>query len=206
MAWGAGTNTFPVGVNPNYGQTIVPAGLSNSVAIAAGAEHNVALNADGTLVVWGANTNGQTNVPSGLSNVVAIATGGWHTLALKGGGTVVAWGAGSGSNVNVDYKQDQVPANLTNVVQIAAGQVNSLALVGDHQPVPQAELFQPNLGANGFSALLATFNGRVHQLEFKDSLSAEVWQSLPLSVGLGGMLQLTDAMVVQQRFYRAKQW
>ena len=65
------------------GQTKVPAGLSGVVAIAAGAEHTVALKQDGTVVAWGENDDGQTRVPAGLSGVVAIAAGGYHTVALR---------------------------------------------------------------------------------------------------------------------------
>ena len=53
-----------------YGQTNVPAGLSNVVAIAAGFYHCLALRNDGTVTAWGNNTYGQTNVPAGLANVV----------------------------------------------------------------------------------------------------------------------------------------
>jgi hypothetical protein len=69
----------------NYdGQTNVPPGLSNVVAIAAGSTHNLALKRDGTVIAWGRNTFAQTNVPAGLSNVVAIAAGDFHNLALLG--------------------------------------------------------------------------------------------------------------------------
>src|SRR5208283_673873 len=43
-----------------YGQTMVPAGLSNVVIISAGVYHSLALKHDGTVVAWGA---GQTNGP-----------------------------------------------------------------------------------------------------------------------------------------------
>ena len=56
------------------------------VAIAAGAEHSLALRADGTVVAWGGNTYGQTKVPTGLSNVVAIAAWYLQILALEAGG------------------------------------------------------------------------------------------------------------------------
>ena len=68
----------------NYGQTNVPAGLSNVVAIAAGGDHSLALKSDGTVVAWGAGAKldlstgadyGQAMVPS-LSGVSAIAAGG----------------------------------------------------------------------------------------------------------------------------------
>jgi hypothetical protein len=46
----------------------VPAGLSDAVALAAGAYHSLALKADGTVVAWGSNGDGQTDVPAGLAN------------------------------------------------------------------------------------------------------------------------------------------
>jgi hypothetical protein len=68
------------------GQTSVPSGLSNVVAIAVGGEHNLALAAEGRVVAWGSYPNGRDYVPmtapSGLSNVVAIAAGGYDSLAL----------------------------------------------------------------------------------------------------------------------------
>src|SRR5688572_22173129 len=55
-----------------HGQTDVPSGLSNVLAIAAGEWHNLALKTDGTVIAWGANNAGQGSVPSDLSNVVVI--------------------------------------------------------------------------------------------------------------------------------------
>jgi len=188
------------------GQTNIPAGLSNVVAIAAGAAHNLVLEANGTVIAWGLNTYGETNVPAGLSNVVAIAAGGWHNLALRNDGTVVAWGAGTGTNSFIDCGQNIVPANLSNVVQIAAGKVHSLALLGSGPPVTRTTLVQPNWGTNGFSVSLPTQNGRVYQLEYKNSLTDSVWQSLPLRAGTGGLLSLTDTNVAPQRYYHALRW
>lgn len=71
IAWGENT----------LGQTNVPAGLSNVMAIAAGWRHSVALKNDGTVVCWGSNNNGQTNVSSTSLPVKMIAAGGDHTLA-----------------------------------------------------------------------------------------------------------------------------
>ena len=78
-------------ISIDYGQSVVPLGLSNVVAIAAGGEHCLALKSDGTVVAWGAGwTNGPTDpfgfgqsiVPPGLGGVVAIAAGTWQSLAL----------------------------------------------------------------------------------------------------------------------------
>ena len=108
----------------SQGQATPPPGLTNVVAIAAGALHSLALNADGTVVSWGDNRDGQSSVPAGLTNVVAISGGDVHSLALKADGTVIAWG-------NNDYGQTNVPAGFSNVVAIAAGFIHNLALKTD---------------------------------------------------------------------------
>ena len=107
-----------------YGQTNIPAGLTNVVAIAGGGNHSLALRADGTVAAWGRNSEGQTGIPPGLTNVVVIASGDYHSLALRADGSVVAWG-------NNDYGQTNIPAGLTNVVVIASGDFHSLALRAD---------------------------------------------------------------------------
>jgi hypothetical protein len=102
-----------------------PANPGDVTAIAAGADHTVALRADGTVIAWGYdNIYGQTNVPAGLSNVTAIASGDNHCLALRADGTLVAWG-------DDGYGQAEIPAGLSNVVAIAAGPTYNLALRGD---------------------------------------------------------------------------
>ena len=53
------------GWNP-YGQTNVPAGLTDVTAVAAGSLHSLALKRDGTVVAWGDNSYGQTPVPADL--------------------------------------------------------------------------------------------------------------------------------------------
>jgi alpha-tubulin suppressor-like RCC1 family protein len=115
------------------GETDVPAGLSNVVAVAAGrssfhkwgaSSHCLALRTDGTVVAWGNNDNGQCDIPSDLTNVVAIAAGANHSLLLKGGGQILAWGANWAGQVDV-------PTSLINAVAVAAGADHSLALRAD---------------------------------------------------------------------------
>ena len=106
------------------GQTNVPSGLSNVVAIAAGDAYSLALRADGTIAAWGYNGSGQTKVPSGLSNVVAVAAGDAYSLALRADGTVAAWGDNGAGQTNV-------PSDLSNVVAIAAGGYHCLGLRAD---------------------------------------------------------------------------
>jgi len=120
------------------------AALSGATAVAAGAEHSLALLGDGEVMAWGANSNDQlgngtqggiSNVPTavgGLSGVTAIAAGSQHTLALLSGGSVEAWGynpdgqLGNGSNLN-----SPVPvaiSGLGGVVKIAGGGSHSLSM------------------------------------------------------------------------------
>jgi len=115
--------------NDNNGMLDTCRGLSNIVAIAAGANHHLALKNDGTVVEWGWVRNSETNVPVGLTNVVAIAASkadvmGYNgfSLALKNDGTVVAWGKFS------NQQPVNVPVGLSNVVAIAAGDDFCLAI------------------------------------------------------------------------------
>jgi hypothetical protein len=121
VAWG----------NNEYGQTIIPAGLTGVRAIAAGDGYTVALKEDGTVVAWGAGTSitgswpewGQSIVPAGLNGVKAIAAQVGHTVALKEDGTVVAWGWN-------DDGQTDVPEGLTGGIAIAAGGQHTVVLLG----------------------------------------------------------------------------
>ncbi|RYG47645.1 hypothetical protein EON79_06780, partial [bacterium] len=118
VAWGADYE----------GETVVPAGLKDVVAIAASGSWSLALKADGTVVQWGYNFGGLLNPPAGLKNVVGIAAGFAHALAVKSDGTVVAWGANSSN-------QCDVPLGLGAVVQVSAGGNQSLALKSDGKVV-----------------------------------------------------------------------
>jgi alpha-tubulin suppressor-like RCC1 family protein len=106
------------------GQTAVPDGLSNVVAIAAGAFEALALKADGTVVSWGQGYP----PPPGLTNVIAISAADMygHNLALTRDGRVVDWWVGSSR-----YDLCTVPAGLSNVVALSAGWNHSLALKRD---------------------------------------------------------------------------
>lgn len=112
VAWG---NNF-------WGQTTVPNGLTNVIAVAAGGRHSVALRRDGSVTNWGDNSLGQiTNPPASLTNVVAVQAGLWHTLALRADGTVAVWG-------DLFNRTNAVPAGLANVRAISAGPRHCLAL------------------------------------------------------------------------------
>ena len=188
---GAGTTNS--GSAPQYGQAIVPGGLSNVVAIAGGGFHSLALKADGTVVVWGAGTTnsgstpqyGQAIVPVGLSNVIAIAGGGFHSLALKTDGTVVAWGAGTNNSGSTpQYGQAIVPVGLSNVVAIAAGGYHSLALKADGTVVAwgagtnntgSAPSYGQSMVPPGLSHVVAIAAGRYYSIALKTDGTTIAW-------------------------------
>ncbi|HEY4427788.1 MAG TPA: IPT/TIG domain-containing protein [Solirubrobacteraceae bacterium] len=125
---------------------VIVSGLSGVSAVAAGANHSLALLSDGTVWAWGENSSGQlgdgstteSDIPvavSGLSGVVAIAAGGSESLALLSDGTVEAWGdnssgqLGDGTTTN---REAPVPVSgLSGVTAIAAGGAHSLAVLSD---------------------------------------------------------------------------
>lgn len=76
-----------VGWGNNFsGQTTVPIGLSNAVAIATGglgwSSYNLVLMSNGRVAGWGWNAYNQVTLPTTVSNIMAIAAGGSHSLAI----------------------------------------------------------------------------------------------------------------------------
>lgn len=174
MAWGA-DNQFTtdgrlkVWGSGALGETNLPAGLTNVVGIASGANHGLGLKSDGTVVAWGSNNYGQTNVPAGLTNVMAVSGGVRHSLALLANGTVVAWGDNT-------YGQTNVPAGLTNAVAIAAGDYHNLVLKADQTVIAWGYNFygQTNVPA-GLTNVVSIAAGLGHNVLLKADGSVVAW-------------------------------
>jgi alpha-tubulin suppressor-like RCC1 family protein len=144
------------------------------VAIAAGGEHSLALQSDGTVIAWGRNISGEANVPSGLSNVVAIAAGGrsdsGFSVALRRDGRVFAWGG------EMPYSQTNVPTSLTNVIAIASGTQHGLALKKDGTVAAWGFNFDNvTVSPPGLSNVVAISAGAEHSVALKSNGTVVAW-------------------------------
>lgn len=152
----------------------VVSGLTNSVAISTGEFTDAALNADGSITVWGWTAEGEANVPSGLKDVVAISIGYPQSLALRANGTVVAWG---GSNSQGELA---VPLGLNSVVAVSACMAYNLALRADGTVVAwgyngDGQCNVP-VGLTNVTALSA---GPYHALALRSDGTVAAWGSNP---------------------------
>lgn len=150
--------TLSIAGPSGFGETIAPANLTNSVAVAVGSFNSMALQSDGSVTVWGLPQSGITNVPTDLSNAVAIAVGAIQCMALKADGTLEVWGLSSFGITNV-------PPGLSNVVAIAAGSAHCLALKADGTVVAWGSntFGQTNVPV-GLSNVVAIAAGHNHNL------------------------------------------
>lgn len=152
--WAWGRNTYGqlgvAGANsvPPVKVSLVPQPLGDIVAVAAGAEHSVALKRDGTVWAWGQNSlgqlgNGQTTdvntkptMVSNLTGIMRIAAGDNHTVALKQDQTSVwAWGMNSeGQLGDGGLEKKLIPIRvegMRDVTTIATGNNHTIAIKDD---------------------------------------------------------------------------
>ncbi|MCW5552417.1 MAG: right-handed parallel beta-helix repeat-containing protein [Verrucomicrobiae bacterium] len=171
VAWGANS----------FGQTNVPLGLSNVLALAGGYHHSTVLKEDGSILAWGANNSGQTNVPPNLTNSVAIAgRGGDFSMALQIDGTVVVWGDRS-------YQLLNVPTDLSNVVGIAAGGSHWLALKADGTVTSWGYI---NTAPVGLSNVVAIAAGDLGNLVLKSDGTIVGWGQPPPPSGVSNIVAI----------------
>ena len=160
------TLQFPTpGIVVSIGGPMVPPGLTNVVAIAAGERHGLALKSDGTVAAWGGEiTIPYVNLhepPAGLSNVVAIAAGPRHNLALKADGTVVGW------------RGPTVPADLYGVIAIAAGESHGLAVKADGTVVSWGST--TTLPVNGLNNVISIAAGGRRNIALREDGTVLAW-------------------------------
>jgi len=121
-SWGSGANWLGANTEGHYHDDTHPArvaGLEGITAIAAGAQHTLALKRDGTVWSWGLNPNSalgngtaaafcfEPKVVLNLSGVSAIFAGGNSSMAIKTDGTLWAWGNNATSQLGNGTQVDQ---------------------------------------------------------------------------------------------------
>jgi alpha-tubulin suppressor-like RCC1 family protein len=174
-AWGANRHGQLGDASFGNSSTPVPVeGLPSNeavVAIAAGADHNLALLGDGRVWAWGANGYGELGdgawgegrdspravEVAGLTEVTAISAGYEDSVALLRGGRVRDWGLNlAGELGNGAVKLKALPAvvcaptgcgaQLTGVTAVAAGGFHNLALLEDGTVVGWGDNVNGQLG------------------------------------------------------------
>jgi alpha-tubulin suppressor-like RCC1 family protein len=140
---GDGTET-----NRNRPLEVDVLGITDAVAITAGAYHNCALRADGTVWCWGRNIEGQVGdgtisnanrrVPVqviGITDAVSIGGGLGHTCAVLGDGTVRCWGDNIGGQLGDGTTTNQpVPVEVVGVTDarmVSGSDAATCAVLGD---------------------------------------------------------------------------
>jgi uncharacterized repeat protein (TIGR01451 family) len=185
------------GTNPN------PNPLLGATAIAAGAEHGLALVGGNSLASWGQNQSSQlgdwpfiqrsvAGVVNGISNVVQVDGGGGHTIARTSDDRVWTWGnnlfgqLGDGTTSNKRGTPQAVPG-LTGVIAVEAGQGFSLALRSNgtvascgHNDVGQlgdgstTDRLQP-VDVSGLTNITRISAGNTHALALKNDGTVWSW-------------------------------
>jgi alpha-tubulin suppressor-like RCC1 family protein len=132
------------GPPPTLGQP----GLVDVVAIAAGAAWSVALERDGTIVVWGDTSDYFCGpIPAG-NDFIAISAWGVNAVALRRDGTVATWGC----------EITPAPTGLNFVVAVAAGGLHALALKSDGTVVAWGNTPPPPAGLHNVVGIAAGLN------------------------------------------------
>ncbi|GDY22066.1 hypothetical protein LBMAG56_34130 [Verrucomicrobiota bacterium] len=173
----------------------IPAGLS-ATAIAAGFNHGLAVQSDGTVVAWGQNSDGQTTVPAGLSGVSGVAAGQNFSVALKSDGTVAGWGLNDRGQLNL-------PVGLTDAMAIKAGLYHGLALQRGGTVVAWGgNAYGQATVPAGLSGVVAIAAGGLHNLALKSDGTVVAWGfngTLAASVPAG----LGTVVAVAASFYHS---
>ena len=200
-------------------------GLTGVTAVAAGADHSLALKSDGTVWAWGYNGYGQLGDGSTtsrttpvqvsiLTGVTAVATDGNHSLAVKSDGTVWAWGLNNygqlGDGTTVNRSTPVQVLGLSGATGVAAGDNHSLAVKSDGTVWAWGYNANGQLGDGtttsrptaaavpGVTGAVAVTAGDAHSVALKNDGTIQSW-------GYNGYGQLGDGTTTQRTAAAATQ-
>jgi hypothetical protein len=107
--------------------------LSNIIAVAAGNAHSLALKADGTVWVWGANSSGELGLGTsdgnahptpvqipGLNGVASIWAGTGLSVAVRNDGTIWTWGDNHNGQLGISGGSLSTPTQVSGVTGVTA--------------------------------------------------------------------------------------
>lgn len=137
--WGDGSDgKLGNGSNADVSTPVVVSGLSQALAVSAGALHTCAVRGGGDIVCWGKSfylgngSNSSALAPvSGLSDAIAVAAGWAHSCAVRETGEVVCWGSGTEGQLGSSISFASTPivvAELADAVAVTVGRMHTCAL------------------------------------------------------------------------------
>jgi hypothetical protein len=142
--------TTNISINSSYS---IAANFNAKFMVAAGGNHTVGLNSNGTVVAVGDNSSGQCNV-GGWTNITQVAAGGNHTVGLNSNGTVVAVGDNSSGQCDV--------GGWTNITQVAAGGNHTVGLNSNSTVVAVGDNSSGQCNVGGWTGITQVAAGGNH--------------------------------------------
>ena len=162
-AWGS-DEVGQLGVlPPEEGFSDVPvqvSSLSDITAVAAGANHALALTGSGTVMAWGDDSlgelgngkvGGSQETPvevGGLTGVQAISAGSQDSAALLGNGTLMTWGVNKFGTLGdgTSGEPSGVPVNVNGITKVASVSAGGTQMLAYGEPIPTVTGVSPNVG------------------------------------------------------------
>ncbi len=161
-AWGSNLQgqLGDTGVEEQSSVPVAVESLTGVSAVAAGAEHALALLSGGTVMAWGEDNygeigNGTTKARqetpvavSGLSNVKAISAGGQDSVALVGAGSLEAWGIDQSGQLGdgTTGAPSTVPVAVAGLAKAASVSAGGFHMLAYGEPLPTVTSVSPNAG------------------------------------------------------------
>jgi len=223
--WAWGTNASGQLGNNSTTQSSVPIRvngvnnvgfLNDAIAVAAGADHSLAILCDGSVVAWGNNSLGQLGngthtqslfpiqvqgLPTGV-RAFSIAAGDFHSAVVMEDGTVWTWGGNANGQLGNNTTNEALTAVqvrgiansgfLTAAFEVAAGGSHTLVLMRDSTvcafgDAGKGQTGNGNFGGNDVTPVKVLDN--VSNLELKNVISIEGGNDHSIAVQVNGTVK-----------------